>query len=211
MPDERPILWTTAVVPSADRSGRTAAGRALAVQLLMALGGTGWTIEADGQGKPVARGPFARHVSIAHSRDMVAAAASAVGPIGIDVEYHDPARDLDRLAEAAYGAEECRAVAASGMGAFYRIWTVREAISKATGDGMSLVTDRTNRVPSAMTDGSFIAAGGEWLLAHDVIAKDFSLALAAQVASPQRRRAIQARTLTSYAQASGAAQRFLTG
>ena len=63
-----------------------------------------------------------------------------MGPIGIDIEYRDPARDLDRLAEAAYGAEECRAVAACGISAFYRIWTVREAISKATGDGMALVT-----------------------------------------------------------------------
>jgi 4'-phosphopantetheinyl transferase len=197
MPDERPILWMTAFAQSSDRSGRTATGRALALQLLMALGGTGWTIEADGQGKPVARGPFARHVSIAHSRDMVAAVASAVGPIGIDIEYRNPARDLDRLAQAAYGAEECRAVAACGIAAFYRIWTVREAISKATGDGMALITDRTDRVPPAMTNGSFVAAGGEWLLAHDVIAQDFSLALAAQVASPQDRRAVRARSLAS--------------
>jgi len=196
MPDERPILWTTAVVPSADRSGRTATGRALALQLLMALGGTGWTLEADGQGKPVARGPFARHVSIAHSRDMVAAAASVVGPIGIDIEYRNPTRDLDRLAEAAYGAEERRVVAAYGIAAFYRIWTVREAISKATGDGMALVADRTDRVPPAMTDGRFVA-GGEWLLAHDVIAPDFSLALAAQVASPQHQRAVLAQSLAS--------------
>jgi phosphopantetheinyl transferase len=196
MPDERPILWTTAVVPTADRSGRTATGRALAVQLLMALGGTGWTLEADGQGKPVALGPFVRHVSIAHSRDVVAAAASVVGPIGIDIEYRNPARDLDRLAEAAYGAEERRAVAACGIAAFYRIWTVREAISKATGDGMALVADRTDRVPPAMTDGRFVA-GGEWLLAHDVIAPDFSLALAAQVASPQGRRAVLAQSLAS--------------
>ena len=196
MADERPILWTTVFVPSAARSGRTATGRALAVQLLMALGGTGWTLEADGQGKPVARGPFARHVSIAHSRDMVAAAASAVGPIGIDIEYRNPTRDLDRLAEAAYGAEERRVVAACGIAAFYRIWTVREAISKATGDGMALVADRRDRVPPAMTDGRF-TAGGEWLLAHDVIAADFSLALAAQVASPQDQRAVLAQSLAS--------------
>ena len=142
-------------------------------------------------GKPVAHGPFVRHVSIAHSRDMVAAAASVVGPIGVDVEYRNPARDLDRLAEAAYGAEECRAVASErSLPRSTRIWTVREAISKATGDGMALVADRTDRVPPAMTDGSFVAADGEWLLAHDVIAPDFSLALAAQVglaAGPARR------------------------
>lgn len=195
MPDDFPLLWTSAPAQPLDRSGRTATGRALAVQLLMALGGTGWTIEPDTQGKPVARGPFARHVSIAHSRNIVVAAASAAGPVGIDVEYRDPTRDLDRLAQAAYGAEECRAVASGGLSTFYRIWTVREAISKATGDGMALVTDGTDRVPVVMADGAFAASRGDWLLAHDVIAQDFSLALAAHVASPQDRRAIQAHTL----------------
>jgi phosphopantetheinyl transferase len=195
MADGLSILWATAPALSPDRSGRTATGRALAGQLLMALGGTGWTIEPDAQGKPIACGPFARHVSIAHSRNIVAAAASAVGPVGIDIEYRDPVRDLDRLAQAAYGAEECRAVASDGHSAFYRIWTVREAISKATGDGMTLVTDRTDRVPAAMADGTFVAARGDWVLAHDVIAQDFSLALAAHVASPRDRRALQARTL----------------
>ena len=147
MADERSILWATASA-ALRRPIRTHGNRASAGgQLLMALGGTGWTIEADAQGKPIARGPFARHVSIAHSRNMVAAAASVVGPVGIDIEYRNPARDLDRLAQAAYGAEECRAVASGGLSAFYRIWTVREAISKATGDGMALVTDRTDRVP----------------------------------------------------------------
>ena len=205
MADELSILWVTAPALSSDRSGRTATGRALAGQLLMALGGTGWTIELDAQGKPIACGPFTRHVSIAHSRNIVAAAASAVGPVGIDIEYRDSARDLDRLAQAAYGAEECRAVASGGLSAFYRIWTVREAISKATGDGMALVTDRTDRVPVAMADGTFVAARDQrervesaeddWVLAHDVIAQDFSLALAAHVASPRDRRALQDRTL----------------
>jgi phosphopantetheinyl transferase len=195
MANDVSILWVTAPVQSSDRSGRTATGRALAVQLLMALGGTGWTIELDAHGKPMARGPFSRHVSIAHSRHIVAAAASAVGPVGIDIEYRDPERDLDRLAQAAYGAEECRAVASAGLSAFYRIWTVREAISKATGDGMALVTDRRDRVPVAMADGAFAAATGDWILAHDVIAQDFSLALAARVTSPRDRHAIAAATL----------------
>ena len=197
MPDDLLLLWTSAPAQSSNRSGRTATGRALAVQLLIALGGTGWTIERDAQGKPIARGPFARHVSIAHSRNVVVAAASAVGPIGIDIEHRDPTRDLVRLAHAAYGAEERRAVALSGLSAFYRIWTVREAISKATGDGMALVTDGTDRVPPAMVDGAFAASLDDWLLAHDVIAQDFSLALAVHVASAQHKRAIQTRTLAS--------------
>jgi phosphopantetheinyl transferase len=180
-----------ALANSSDRFLLRSTGRALAEQLLIALGGTGWTIEPDMRGKPVVSGPLTRHVSIAHSRSIVVAAASAVGPIGIDIEYLDAARDLDRLASAAYGAEERRVVASQGVSAFYRIWTVREAISKATGDGMALVADRLDRVPASMRDGPFISADGDWLIAHDVVEQNFSLALAVQVASRQKRHRLE--------------------
>ena len=193
------IVWTTARVDASNPtlSNRRTAGRALALQLLVALGGEGWTIEIDARGKPVARGAAVRHISIAHTGNIVAAAASAVGAIGIDVEYRDPDRDLNRLALAAYGPAECQAVTRYGVSAFYRIWTLREAISKATGDGMALVTDRIDRVPICMMDGSLVAAGDEWLFAHEVIAQDFSLALVVRVASAEARSAVQSCSLDS--------------
>ena len=138
-----------------------------------------------------------RHVSITHTGNLVAAAASAIGPVGIDVERRDAARDLDRLALAAFGPAECQAVASQGVPAFYRIWTLREAISKATGDGMALVADRIDRVPVDMVDGPLVAAEGDWLVAHEVIARDFSLALAVLVAAPDTRMAAQGRSLAS--------------
>ena len=193
------IVWATALVDASNPtpSSRRTIGRALALQLLVALGGEGWTIEIDARGKPVARGASVRHVSIAHTGNIVAAAASAVGPIGIDVEYRDPDRDLNRLALAAYGPAECQAVTLYGVSAFYRIWTLREAISKATGDGMALVTDRIDRVPICMMDGSLVAAGDEWLFAHKVIAQDCSLALVVRVISPEARSAAQSCSLDS--------------
>jgi phosphopantetheinyl transferase len=169
----------------------------LALQLLVVLGGDGWTIDTDARGKPIACGASVRHISIAHTRNIIAAAASAVGPIGIDVEYRDSARDLNCLAVAAYGPAECQAVATEGVSAFYRIWTVREAISKATGDGMALVVDRIDRVPVDMTDGTFIAGNDEWLFAHEVIAQNFSLALAIRVAPAEIRSAVKRCSLAS--------------
>jgi phosphopantetheinyl transferase len=88
-------------------------------------------------------------------------------------------------------------VASHGVSAFYRIWTLREAISKATGDGMALVADRIDRVPICMMDGSLVAAGDEWLFAHEVIAQDFSLALVVRVASAEVRSAMQSCSLDS--------------
>jgi phosphopantetheinyl transferase len=193
------IVWATARVDASNPtlSSRRMVGRALALQLLVALGGDGWTIEIDARGKPVACGASERHISIAHTGNIVAATASAVGPIGIDVEYRDPNRDLNRLALAAYGPAECQAVATHGVSAFYRIWTLREAISKVTGDGMALVTDRVDRVPIGMMDGSLVAAGDEWLFAHEVIAQEHSLALVVRVASAEARSAVQSCSLDS--------------
>jgi 4'-phosphopantetheinyl transferase len=155
------------------------------------------TIDTDTRGKPIVCGASMRHISIAHTGNLVAAAASAIGPVGIDVEHRDRARDLTRLALAAFGPAECQAVASHGVSAFYRIWTIREAISKATGDGMALVTDRIDRVPVDMVDGALVAAEGEWLVAHEVIARDLSLALVVLAAAPETRMAAQGRSLAS--------------
>jgi 4'-phosphopantetheinyl transferase len=156
------------------------------------------TIDTDTRGKPIVCGASMRHISIAHTGNLVAADASAIGPVGIDVEHRDPARDLTRLALAAFGPAECQAVASHGVSAFYRIWTLREAISKATGDGMALVTDRIDRVPVDMVDGALVAAEGEWLVAHEVIARDLSLALVVLAAAPETRMAAQGRSLASF-------------
>jgi phosphopantetheinyl transferase len=176
---------------------RRASGQALASQLLVAMGHESKTFDTDARGKPIVRGAPTMHISIAHSRNVVTAAASAIGPVGIDIEYRNPDRDLSRLARAAFGPAECQAVAAHGVSAFYRIWTLREAISKATGDGMALVADRIDRVPIVMGDGTLVAAGDEWLVAHDVVAQDFSLALVVRVAFGDARAAVEACSLAS--------------
>jgi phosphopantetheinyl transferase (holo-ACP synthase) len=128
--------------------------------------------------KPIARGGVERHVSISHTSSLVAAAVSAIGPIGIDVERRDRVRDFARLAAAAFGSIEAATVAAEGAAAFYRIWSVREAMSKATGDGLPEVVDRQDRVPPKLPDGKWIVGRDNWLLAHDVIKDGVSLALA---------------------------------
>lgn len=199
MPIEPLIVWATALTDAqhATSLGRSASGRVLASRLLVAMGDEPWTIDTDTRGKPIVRGISTRHISIAHTRNVVVAAASAIGPVGIDVEYRDPDRDLNRLALAAFGPAEYQAVASQGISAFYRIWTLREAFSKATGDGMALVTDRIDRVPTSMADGTIVAADDDWLIAHDLLAQDFSLALVVRVAFGDARTAVEACNLDS--------------
>lgn len=159
-------------------------GRALALHLLAKMASGRWIVETTENGKPVAHGDVERHVSISHTGSLVAAAASAIGPIGIDIECGNRVRDFARLAAAAFGPGEARIVETEGAAAFYRIWTVREAISKATGDGLPAVVDRQDRVPAEMPKGRWIEGGGDWLLAHDIIGNGTSLAFA--IRSPSR-------------------------
>ena len=68
--------------------------------------------------------------------DMVVAAASMLGPVGVDVESHRPRPSFDALAAFAFGPRE-RDIARRSPEAFYRIWCLREAMSKATGRGLN--------------------------------------------------------------------------
>jgi 4'-phosphopantetheinyl transferase len=96
-------------------------------------------------GKPVLTGGDAEH-SVAHSGDLVAVAV-ARAPVGVDVEQLDGrARplggdgDLEALARLVLSAAERAALAAvppdGRARAFLVAWTRKEAVTKATGDGL---------------------------------------------------------------------------
>jgi phosphopantetheinyl transferase len=90
-------------------------------------------------GKPYLKaGP---HISLSHSKEMVAAAICADFPIGVDIEFHQQ-RDFNKLANYAFGVEEVKA-AAKGAFEFYKIWTMREAIAKI--NGASIFTGMNGR------------------------------------------------------------------
>lgn len=82
--------------------------------------------------------------SIAHSGEMVWAGFCRRAALGIDVESIRPLTDLADLT-AQLHPEEGRAIRALPPGerdaAFYRCWTRKEAVLKATGKGLSLPLD----------------------------------------------------------------------
>jgi len=118
-------------------------------------------------------------ISIAHSAHLAAAAICRVGLVGIDLELHNSTRNFSGIAETYFGPLEAAQVAAGGVRAFYRIWTLREAIGKATGEG--LLTDCRDRIiDAAPYAGAWVSYDQEWLLAHIEPRPGVSLALAAQ-------------------------------
>lgn len=161
---------------------RRAAGRDLLSELLLAATGRpDWVVIAGANGKPVLAGDAsgtAPAISISHSGSLVVAAVTRLGALGVDVERQDPRRDITGLARYAFGPREQAVVAAGGLPAFFRLWTLREAMGKATGRGVAMAADGIDRIGSHPLDGAWRAADDGWLLFHREPVAGYSLALA---------------------------------
>lgn len=82
-------------------------------------------------GKPTVDGP---QFSLTHAADLVGVAVREGGPVGLDVEQVRPLSDLTAMARHIRSPAE---PPADTPGTFFRTWTRKEALLKATGDGLS--------------------------------------------------------------------------
>jgi 4'-phosphopantetheinyl transferase len=95
-------------------------------------------------GKPMVPG-LGVHMSVAHAGDVVGVAVSRVGPVGLDVEPSDGRAGMD-LARQILGPLETAASPTEML----RYWIRKEAVVKATGDGIGIgLTAVTVSHPSA--------------------------------------------------------------
>ena len=115
---------------------------------------------ASEHGKPFAivggsRAPIDFNVSHSGQHGLIALAAS--GRVGVDVEERVPQRNLDTLADAVFSPDERADVAAASgshkLHLFLDLWTMKEALSKALGTGLSMDVSGFE-VPRAMRNGS---------------------------------------------------------
>jgi 4'-phosphopantetheinyl transferase len=83
-------------------------------------------------GRPTLPG-LGLHVSISHSGGQVGVALTELGPVGLDVEQVRDV-DIEALAGQFLHADE----RPDGRPEFFRCWTRKEAVVKATGDGVVL-------------------------------------------------------------------------
>ena len=140
-----------------------------------------WVVRTAASGKPylLDDGPA---ISLSHSGEMIAAAVDLAGrPLGIDLECHKP-RDFHAIAAQWFGPHERAAVARTGMAAFYRIWTAREARAKALGTGLAGALRAGNTVGARSGDGWI--SGGFWFF-HDRPVPGYSLTIATQGEAPR--------------------------
>jgi len=123
-------------------------------------------------GKPMLAGGGALHFNLSHSSDLALVAMSQSVEVGVDVEHLRAIRDLSRLAGRFFAPAEAAALAslpeAGRNAAFFRVWTRKEALLKATGQGIANGLKRFE--VSGEPDGGLIACDGsrdkarEWTL-----------------------------------------------
>ena len=162
------------------------AGRALLRRQIAAvpakLGGP-WTLEAEGQMQPrlvTASGHGGLAVSLAHSGSQVVAAIADAPAVGIDIEAMRPGRRWQAIAASVFSAGEQARCAREGVGAFYRIWTLREALAKACGIGFRMVVDGEERFADTPSAGAWSQTieGTPWLFAVRDLPDGYAFALA---------------------------------
>lgn len=123
----------------------TSAHALLRVCLTKAAGARRWHFRTGDFGKPEIDPPVGvppLSFSLTHTNGLVACAVTRGRPIGIDAESIEPARAFMDIAARYFAASEYEQLAAgsetSSVEAFYQIWTLKEAVAKAIGQGLSL-------------------------------------------------------------------------
>lgn len=115
-------------------------------------------------GKPVLVGaPL--HFSVSHAGDLVGLAAHADGPVGLDVEQVREMSDMASMLRHVCSPAERHGGAPAE---FFRTWTRKEALLKATGEGLSSPMNAITLGPDGVRGwtGDGAPDGPAWL--HDL-------------------------------------------
>ncbi len=145
------------------------------------------TFTAGQYGKPAldaAIHPQPPQFSLSHSHGVGLLAVARSAQVGVDIEWHDPARDLEMLAINSFSARELAAwnrLEAPARGdSFFQTWVCKEAFIKATGRGLGYGLKRFDViVGSAGASFDLPAAEGEWSLRIVDAGPGFSAAVVA--------------------------------
>ena len=140
-------------------------------------------------GRPYLRGFDQIELSLSHTGDLLAVAISRIGRIGVDVEPADRRLRLDllqdQLCTPAEAAHLQRLPADQRRAHVLRLWTLKEAYTKALGQGMRLgftefgFSTGGHRLLAA--DGTAAARPQEWAFAtHPVLGHRYLLSVACQ-------------------------------
>lgn len=116
-------------------------------------------------GKPVLLDAGAPGFSMSHAGDVVGVAVWPSGAVGLDVEEIRPMTDLAGMADHVYSPAEQPHTDPDG---FFRTWTRKEALLKATGAGLSTPMTTITLGPDGVQEWSGTGAPAEPIWLHDL-------------------------------------------
>ena len=130
-------------------------------------------------GKPVLVGRHTDvdlHFNLSHSNSLAVVAVTRVAPVGVDLEYKRALPDWESVARRFFSPSENQQLSCvAGLerqDAFYCCWTRKEAVIKATGEGLSARLDSfdVSLAPDApvkvLADRGIDRESGDWSLLH---------------------------------------------
>jgi 4'-phosphopantetheinyl transferase len=184
-------VWHVALDPVLKPREITAAAHAFLGRLLMAYANVDAppAIARTERGKPHAPSLAHFDFNLTHAREQVLIAVAREQPVGIDLERIDREIEIDDIARRYFSAGEADAIDAltpeRKLAAFLRLWTCKEAVLKALGEGISFGLDRVafalDREGTPSEVAAMAAEAGrpdEWRLARIDPADGFVGALA---------------------------------
>jgi len=143
-------LWLLTVDGSPDHRTVAARARALLTRLLTQYADLDAApeIARTERGKPFAPALAQIDFNLSHARDHVLIAVARGQPLGVDLERVDRRIEIEDLARRYGSTSEADALDAlpevSRPVAFLRLWTCKEAVLKALGEGIAFGLDRVS-------------------------------------------------------------------
>jgi 4'-phosphopantetheinyl transferase len=125
-------------------------------------------IKVTDRGKPYVAQDHGQNLqfNVSHSGEVWVIAISKRSRVGIDIERIDQAINPHQSALVAFSLDERACLLRSGYSVtdFYQIWTAKEAVLKATGDGFSYPSNRFSVISSK--NSSFVRQISDEVTSH---------------------------------------------
>lgn len=133
------------------------------------------------KGKPILK-PAALHFNVSHSDELALIAFTRSQELGVDVEKLRPMKDLVQLAGRYFSVHEQEAFRAlradQQIEGFFNCWTRKEAVVKATGEGISSPLDAFTVTLAPGEPARVLHPDRTWSLFHQQPAEGYVGALA---------------------------------
>ncbi len=151
------------------------------------------TFSQNAWGKPeLTDNPHNLQFNVSHSKDKVLIGVTKARCLGVDIEYMNHARDFKKIAENYFHTLEWHddafqhddELGTYSATRFYKLWTLKEALTKAEGKGLALPFDSfyfrcpDNQPAKLMGDSSACLFTKQWGFHHQYCSDNYSLAIA---------------------------------